>query len=279
LSVIIGEIEGGLPEGEIIGDHIEAVDDGEGQPEVQWVSGAFTGFSARFNSSFDALGVRDAILKILQFTYLAPLVSLSASGNSLREKGTPVTSTTLTASVTKRTDNVARIQFFYQGSPIAGADFEPPSNVGTGNTTYGWTGSFSDNVTFRVDVTDDGVSGGPTTVSASTTFSFVYPYYYGADVPGITAAAVAALTKNVIASSANVNRSFVHAGGDVFYFAYPASYGALTSILDQNGFETISSWTLRTENITGLDTNAVSYRIYEFNNVQAAGTSSFTFIR
>ena len=108
---------------------------------------------------------------------------------------------------------------------------------------------------------------------------FRSPYYFGSDVPGITAAAVAGLTKNVIASSANVNRTFVHAGGDVFYFAYPASYGALTSILDQNGFETIGSWTLRTENITGLDGNPVSYRIYEFNNVQAAGTSSFTFIR
>jgi len=265
---------GGTPPPTNPGDFLDL--DGDLKP--QWNDGTFGGFSARFGQVIEADSVRELLLKIVDYSYLAPLLNFTASGSgTIREKGTAVTASTLTANVTKRTDDIARIRFLLNMVEIA--NFEPPTITGSGATTFNWTGSFSDNVTFRCEITDDGDSGGPTTVGSNVTFNFVYPYYFGSDVPGITAAAVAGLTKNVIASSANVNRTFVHAGGDVFYFAYPASYGALTSILDQNGFETIGSWTLRTENITGLDGNPVSYRIYEFNNVQAAGTSSFTFIR
>jgi hypothetical protein len=243
-----------------------------------WDDMAFSGFSARFNAAFSSNGLRDTLAQILQFTYLAPLVSLSASGSgTVREKGVVVSAVTLTANVTRRTDLIARIEFFLNGVSIN--DNNPPAQTGTGSTVYNWSGTFSDNVTFRVDVTDDGLSGGPTTVQASQNFVFVYPYYYGAGAVGLTAAAVAGLTKNVIVSTASVNRVFTTAAGEVYYFAYPASYGALTSILDENGFQTIGAWTERIENITGLDATAVSYRIYEFNNPVAAGTTNFTFTR
>jgi hypothetical protein len=270
---------GGLPVGGVEGDHIELVNNGS-SVDPEWVSGTFSGFSSRFNENFSALGLRDAIIKILDFGYLAPQVSLNASGNTLREKGVEVTASTLTASVTKRSNDIARIQFFLNGSPIAGADFEPPSNTGSGSTPFSWTGSFSDNVTFRVDVTDEtSDAGGPSTVQASATFNFVYPYYVGAAAPSLSAAGVAGLTKLVINSTASLNRTINHDNGDVFYFAYPSSYGVLTSIVDGSNFQTITSWTLRVENITGLDGNPVEYNIYEFNNIQAAGTSVFTFIR
>lgn len=248
--------------------------------DMAWVPFGYTGFSARFNEAIDTVNLDATLRKILNLSYLGPQVSLSASGSgTVREKGTPVTAVTLTANVTKRSDNIARIQFFLGGVAIAGADYNPPSNTGTGATAHPWTGSFSDNSTFRVDVTDDGASGGPTTVSSSASFTFVYPYYHGAGAVGLSAAAVAGLTKSVITSNANLNRTFTASAGQVFYFAYPASYGALTSILDENGFETIGDWTLRTENITGLDTNAVSYRIYEFENPSAGVTTNYTFIR
>ena len=101
----------------------------------------------------------------------------------------------------------------------------------------------------------------------------------GAGAAGLSASSVAGLTKRVITSTASRTESITASNSNVFYFAYPASYGALTSILDINGFETFPDWTLRTENITGLDGNAVSYRIYEFNNPVAAGAYQFTFIR
>jgi hypothetical protein len=116
-------------------------------------------------------------------------------------------------------------------------------------------------------------------VSASASFTFVYPYYYGPGAVGLTAAAVAGLTKDIRTSTASLNRVFTATAGQVYYFAYLASYGALTSILDENGFETIGDWTLRTEDITGLDATAQSYRIYEFDNPVAGGTTNYTFIR
>ena len=156
----------------------------------------------------------------------------------------------------------------------------PPVNTGSGNSSTVYSTPFSDTITFTVAVTDETtVDGGPTTVSANLTYNFVYSYYYGAAAPGRTAAQVAALTKDVINSNANLTRNFTTANGDVYYFAYPAAYGALTSIKDVNNFEVLPSFTRRTENITGLDGNPVSYYIYEGNNTQVAGTTSFTFIR
>lgn len=239
---------------------------------------AYHGWSQRFNESFDTDTLKETLDQIVLISYAAPGVALTASGSgTVREKGAAFTSSTLTAAVTKRSDDIARIQFFLNGVSIY--DENPALNLGSGNTVYNWLGSFSDNSTFRVDVTDTGASGGPSTVSSSVNFTFVYPYYSGSAAPGRTAAQVAALTKDIRTSNANLNKSFTMANGDVYYFAYPASYGALTSILDENGFETIGDWTLRTENITGLDGNAVSYRIYEFKNPVVAGTTNYTFIR
>ena len=245
--------------------------------EVDWDQMAFSGFSARFNQDFTSTDLRDTIQKILNFQYLAPQVSLSGSSNSLREKGDTVSSITLSASVTKRSDPIARIRFLEGANEIA--DYDPPSTTGTGVTTAPYNTPFSDNITFSVQVTDNGDTGGPSTVSSNTTYSFVYPYYHGVGAQSLTPAQVATLTKSIINSSANLTRSFGAATGEVYYFAYPASYGALTAIFDENEFNVFTDWTLSTENITGLDGNPVSYRIYEFDNVVSAGATTFRFVR
>jgi len=65
----------------------------------------------------------------------------------------------------------------------------------------------------------------------------------------------------------------------VFYLAYPNTSAALTSILDSNGFETISDYTLRTVSITGLDGSSQTYKVYEYNNLttQTNFTNQFKF--
>ncbi len=240
-------------------------------------SGGYSGYSARFSEVFATSNLDDTILQILNLQYTAPGMSFSASGSgTIREKGDPVIASTLTAVITKRSDPIAQVRF-YKGASLLSTVLSP--NPAGGTEQYSWTGSFTDNTTFSSQVDDTGATGGPSTTTGSASFTFVYPYYYGAGAAGLTAAQVAALTKQVIASTASKLESIVAANGNVFYFAYPASYGALTSILDVNGFETIGDWTLRTENITGLDLSAVSYRIYEFNNPVTAGTYDYTFIR
>jgi len=247
--------------------------------DVDWDDLVIEGYSQRFSTNWSSAGLRDFIVKLLDIVYLGPVIaSFSGSSNTLREKGDSVASITLSVNVTKRSNNIARIRFL-QGATLI-QDDNPPLVIGSGITTAPYSTPFSDNITFTAEVTDETtVDGGPSTVTATTSYSFVYPYYYGADVPSITAAQVALLTKSIINSSANLNRSFTTSNGDVYYFAYPASYGVLTSILDENGFETFSSWTRRTENITGLDTNSISYYIYESNNPVVAGSTNFTFKR
>lgn len=246
--------------------------------DVEWDDFVYSGIS-RFGA-FSSAGLADTVTKILNITYTAPSVSLGASSvsNSLREKGTAVTATTLTAAITKQSDPIDEVRF-YEGASLLATQTSGGGIPNGGNSTYSWTGSFSDNKTFSVQVDDNGATGGPSTVSASVTFSFVYPYYWGVGAAGLTAANVAALTKTVMASDADHSVNLSPNGSQVLYFAYPASYGALTRIDDVNSFNTILDWTLRTENITGLDGNAVSYRIYEFNNVPTAGTYSYRFMR
>lgn len=245
--------------------------------ELEWISYAYAGYSARFSEAFATANLKETLDQIIDITYTAPQVSLSASGSgTIREKGTAVTAVTLSATVTKRSDPIAEVRFYKDGVLIN--TIASPNPAG-GVETYNWTGSFSDNTSFSVQVDDDGTSGGPSTVSSTQSFTFVYPYFVGAGAAGLSAANVALLTKLTQVSTATVNRTITAAGGEVFFFAYPASYGALTSILDVNGFETLPDWTLRTENITALDTSTVSYRIYEFNNPVVAGDYYYSFRR
>lgn len=239
----------------------------------------FQGYSARFDEMWDSNGVEDTFRDILQLQYAAPLIVLTASpAQSLREKGTVVSSVDLAATTTKRSNDIDIVRFYRAGVLVNTID---PATAAGAAEAYTDNTDFSDTITFQAEVDDIQVGGdGPTTVQSNViTYTFVYPYYHGAGVPGLAAASVAGLTKSVISSTASVNKSFTTSNGDVYFFAYPASYGALSSILDENGFETFADWTLRTENITGLDGNPVSYRIYEFNNPVVAGSTDYTFIR
>lgn len=275
----LGVTSGGssIPAGGIDGDYLEVMGGILG-----FNTGVFSGFSARYGQALNLTSLRDALLFIFNFAYLGPLASLSASGSgTLREKGTVVTSSTLNASVTKRSTNISRIQFFLNNVSVN--DNNPPATTGTGTTSFNWTGSFSDNSTFRVDVTDttDGTNG-PSSVSSSVNFSFVYPYYWKNGATGKTAAQVAALTgaKQIQNNTNTQVVAYTVTAGEIVYFAYPASYGALTSIKDQNGFEAIGSFTATTENVVGLDGTTQSYRLYKLNNpIGVSGTTTYTFLK
>lgn len=246
--------------------------------DTRWEDTIYSGISALTGGAFSSAGLKDTLDKIIRITYTPPQISLVAAGSTtVREKGTAVTSVLLTATTTKRSNDIGAVRFYKDGVLIHTV---PVPMASGGAETYTWTGSFSDNTTFSAEV-DDVLVGSDQTigVSSSRSFVYVYPYYVGAGASALAAAAVAALTKLTQVSTATVNRTITAGSGNVFYFAYPASYGALTSILDVNNFETIGDWTLRTENITGLDASAVSYRIYEFNNPVVAGDYFYSFRR
>lgn len=266
---------GGLPLGGDPGDFIER--DIDSLPV--WKVGSYDGISALTGGQFTSTGLKDTLDKIIRITYTPAQISLSASpGQGVREKGDTVSSVNLTANTVKKSNPISEVRFKRAGVLV---ESRPGANPAGGSEAYTNNTAFADTMTFTAEV-DDTLSGGsgPTTTTSNTvTYPFVYPYYMGAGVPGKSASQVAALTKVIMTSNSNYNRNFTHANGDVFYFAYPASYGALTSIKDPNNFETLGDWALSTSNITGLDGNAVSYRIYEFNNPVVAGSTAYTFQR
>lgn len=101
------------------------------------------------------------------------------------------------------------------------------------------------------------------------------PFYYGVGAVSLTVAQVQQLTKQVVATG---DKTYAFAPtSQVQYFAYPASYGDLSSILDGNGFETINDWTKRVENFTNnspwYEGTTVSYHIYEFDNITSLAQS------
>lgn len=236
------------------------------------------GISARFgNVAVDLSGIKAIVDYIFQITYTPPTIVLSSPQNILREKGTVVSSVTLNATLTKYSNDIYSVAFFQNLTQIGSTQTSGGGIPSGGVSTQNYSTPFSDNLSFTAKVQDI-ASGIPiSTITSNTmTIPFVYPYYYGAGAAGL-GASVTTLTKDVANNTSNYSKTLVSTGGQKFYVAYPVSYGALTSILDANLFETISTWTRTTVNITGLDGNAVSYYVYETNNLVIAGSFAYQF--
>ena len=106
---------------------------------------------------------------------------------------------------------------------------------------------------------------------ATTYFTVTWysPFYYGVGAAALSVANLQALTKQVVAK-ANHTYTF-NPTSQKMYYAYPASYGTLTSIIDPNGFNITADWTLSTPTFTNNPTNynggSVTYNVYEYNNL------------
>ena len=102
----------------------------------------------------------------------------------------------------------------------------------------------------------------------------VNPYYYGVGAQGLTGGQIQLLNEDATAKG---DKSYEFSlTAQVYYVMYPAYYGVLSSILDNNGFETLPGWTSRTETITVLSVE-ISYLIYEFNYITTQSNFTNTF--
>lgn len=204
-------------------------------------------------TTFDNMSVEQVLNKLL-YPYIAPLISAKASPNGgTYEKGASVSVSTVTATVTKKSDAITKVEIF-DGSTSLGSK----TDGSTGSIAFTVNQTVTSNKYFTAKVTD--ASGN--TVSANTgTFSFVYPYYYGAiDVETPTEVLVEGLTK-LVEAKGNKTKAFT-ANNQFMVFAYPASYGDITTVLDPNSFDVTATWTKHIVSITGLDGTAQSYNVY-----------------
>ena len=132
--------------------------------------------------------------------------------------------------------------------------------------------------TYNSDITSDKTftltaSDGKENVTKSISYTFVNPYYTGVlytDTDTPTEADITALTKKVEVQG---NKTITYTTSQSYMvFAYPSSYGAISSIRDQNGFNVTDSFT---QNI--LTVNSVEYYVYVSNKCSGTYTMKFNY--
>lgn len=106
------------------------------------------------------------------------------------------------------------------------------------------------------------------------------PSYYGVGVSGLPVSSLQALSKRVVAKS-TLDASFTTSNQKI-YFAYPASWGALTIIKDPNLFDITSDFTRTTKSFINNPPNyngvTMDYYVYEYNNLTTLTNFTVHFI-
>lgn len=238
------------------------------------------GFSRRYNQAVSFTTAQSAFEFVFDLGYQPQeITSFTSAGSATTyEKGASVTAGQLTAVIKKNSNDIASVIFFRNGVQIYNVPSPSPSG---GTESYSDATPFTDNVTFRVDTRDAVVSGdGNTLVQASVSYNFIFARYAGAGAPALNAAGIVALTKSVSNPSNAQRIDYTLAVGEVPYFAYPNTIGALTQITDENGFDVTSGFTERSVSLTNVYGQSQTYRVYERNApAGSAGSTFYTFRR
>lgn len=212
------------------------------------------------NENLDGLSIQEVLKKIL-YPYIQPsLGNATATPNGgTYEKGDTKTITSVSISVTKKSEAITSVALYNGSTLIAEKTGDDVKNGGT-FTFSGLSVVVPTNGNqLTVKVTD---AAGTVQEKKTATLNFVYPYYMGTCASGaaINEALVEGLTKK-IEGRGNKSNSFTVSNGHMV-FAYPKAHGVLKSILDPNNFETIGNYTRSEVSITGLDGTAQTYYVY-----------------
>ena len=180
--------------------------------------------------------------------YQKPVISIGLSPNtSVYENGVTTAGITMTANVTKKSKAITEVKF-YVGNTLV--DTKTDGVEDGGSFTYS-AGSFTSAQSFKVETTD-----GDNAVNASASFTFVDPTYYGiVDTADVTDTIIKGLTKT-LATKKGLTYSGITMTNKRICYAFPASYGTLTSCIDGNGYQVISSYTKKSVTIGDVAYNA-----------------------
>lgn len=177
------------------------------------------------------------VIDMLLYPYQNPVVSLSSSvATTTRQKGLDVVNgVVLTANCTKKTSPLFKVEF-YMGSTL----LDTQEYVDTNIFTYEYTGEIKDTTTFSAKVYDSRSK----TNTSSLTYNFYYPNF-----SHVTTNEIADITINEIVENgtmrleAKANKTLTFTGNMARYiFCYPQSWGNITSVLDDKGFEYLPSF-------------------------------------
>ena len=219
--------------------------------------------NVKANVSAGAISSGDTVLKDTTFTEfvekllikeVAPAISFTSSQSGVLEVGTTVTNPTLRLQINSLGTGTPTNINFYVGSTLVDTQ---PYVPGTNVYTYSYVGTITSTSSTKVTLDYNKSDNTPATLTATKSYTFVYASYYGAiSMATPTDTDVKALTKNVKNTKAFTYNN-IALNDERICYAYPVSFGNLTSIKDANNFEYISSYTKYTMTI-----DSVSYNVY-----------------
>lgn len=210
-------------------------------------------------TKFDNVPVKDVLTKLL-YPYVAPQVSAVGTPNGgTFEYGDNQTITNVKATVTKKSEPITKIELFDGSTKLQTKEDESVRNGGAFNFPVN-VAVPSTNKILTVKVTD----AANKTYSANTgSFNFVYPYYHSKVAENKTifnSDDIKAMTKT-IEGKGNKTRSYT-CNNERMVIAYPASYGALRTIIDPNNFDVTATFGRQEVSVTGRDGKTVAYYVY-----------------
>lgn len=235
--------------------------------------------------------ITDLISPTLYPTYTAPSASLSYSVTSPVKVGSTIEAKTATVSYnagaitvngTKQDNRGGAATNYAIATSGADTDFSD-SNASSGSfNVSALTRSTKGSITITGTVSyaagpqpkdskgnnyGDPLASG--SVTASTTVSFIQPYYYG-KTAGTSISDFTGLTEDV-KNKGNKTYKFT-TNNEHMVIAYDKAHGNLTSIIDPNGFEVISGWTKSELTVGGFD-----YYVWIADSATTDTNASFTF--
>lgn len=207
----------------------------------------------------------DELFQKMLIEYQKPTITLSITpSTTLYEKGTTISTLTLSANATKKSEDIANIKF-YQGSTLL--ETITDGVAGGGNFTCGTAiTAFDTDTIFKASVTDSTTGS---TVDSSKTVKFVVPFYYG-NSDTSTVSALTGLTKDL---SEKGTKTYSYTSSNKYLcILYPSSYGNLTSIKDSNNFENIGEFTS-----SAVTIDSEEYKLYISNEPKTVSAFALTF--
>ena len=214
----------------------------------------------------------DTFLNNFFFPFIPATVSISGGGTY--ETGS-VQNISVVSTITVNDETLFGTASVFRNSVLWNTDSSIPPY------TFTFTdNSVSSSQTYQTFVQTNN-DGSPTVISSgTTTVSFLYPYLWGLSATsGLSGTSLYnAFTPQITGQG---NKTISLNGSAVYiYFAYPSSYPDLTSILDPNLFQVISSFNESIVSVTstGLTNNwTTNYKVYQTQLVSSPN-GNFQFI-
>lgn len=236
------------------------------QPTKVALGGLPQGSIPNYNTIQDLL---DATL----YPFTPPTISLSSS--SLHEKGL-VINKSMNYSITLNNGIVNNRQILLNNivetSIVTNSGtYNSPSNLQWSNSPSSSTLYYAHTFNFRVNFSNS------SQLNSNILVEFASPTYNGvlANV-NVNQANIKTLTKTIRKKANDVNLQFSPILQRYIY-AYPAIYGNLISIIDQNGFNVTSSFTKNVISFTLVDLSTESYNVYVSNSDTTQTNFKLTF--